>query len=209
MGALASALNQHWAHLPHPVRPGGHALRFVPQAALPAGRAYEAHIHASGEVPTRDNAHDFFNGLMWLHHGPLKCQMNAAQAADLAREQPKAYPGRRGSVRDALTLMDENGALWSGPDVLWQALEARQWVRAFVHLRGLWAQTQFCIVGHAALEKLLLPRKPLCVHVWRISPVGGFITGGRPQAVWPVLGVPGWWPHNNTQAFYEEVSVFR
>ena len=40
-------------------------LRFVPQAALPEGRAYEEFIGATGQVPTRDNLHDFFNGLVW------------------------------------------------------------------------------------------------------------------------------------------------
>src|SRR5881392_4107317 len=38
----------------------GLALRFVPQEALPEGRAYEEFIGATGCVPTRDNLHDFF-----------------------------------------------------------------------------------------------------------------------------------------------------
>lgn len=45
----------------------GAPLRFVAQAELPAGTAYEAHIYATGAVPTRDNLHDFFNALIWLH----------------------------------------------------------------------------------------------------------------------------------------------
>ena len=39
---------------------------FVAQHALPAGRAYEAHIFQTRTVPTRDNLHDLFNGLVWL-----------------------------------------------------------------------------------------------------------------------------------------------
>src|SRR5689334_10746120 len=34
-------------------------LTFIAQAELPAGTAYEAHIAATGRVPTRDNLHDF------------------------------------------------------------------------------------------------------------------------------------------------------
>ena len=37
--------------------------RFIPQAELPAGVAYEAHIFNTGAVPTREGLHDFFNGL--------------------------------------------------------------------------------------------------------------------------------------------------
>ncbi|MCC6813516.1 MAG: DUF3025 domain-containing protein, partial [Rubrivivax sp.] len=41
-------------------------VRFVGQQALPEGQAYEAFIRARRQVPTRDNAHDLFNGLVWL-----------------------------------------------------------------------------------------------------------------------------------------------
>ena len=36
-------------------------VRFVPQAALPPGQAYEQFIFDTGQVPTRENLHDFFN----------------------------------------------------------------------------------------------------------------------------------------------------
>ncbi|MGZ8273487.1 MAG: DUF3025 domain-containing protein, partial [Burkholderiaceae bacterium] len=43
----------------------GRPIRFA--AAGAAGdTAYEAHVARTGEVPTRDNAHDFFNALVWL-----------------------------------------------------------------------------------------------------------------------------------------------
>jgi len=44
----------------------GLPLRFVAQQSLPPDTAYEAHIHQHAQVPTRDNLHDFFNGLAWL-----------------------------------------------------------------------------------------------------------------------------------------------
>lgn len=38
-------------------------VRFVPQAALPGGMAYEQYIFEQRGVPTRDGLHDFFNGI--------------------------------------------------------------------------------------------------------------------------------------------------
>ena len=31
----------------------------------------------------------------------------------------------------------------------------------------------------------------------------------KPFSPLPVLGVPGWWPANETPAFYDDASVFR
>jgi hypothetical protein len=44
--------------------------QFIPQEDLPEGVAYEAHISATGNVPTRENLHDFFNALVWLTFSP-------------------------------------------------------------------------------------------------------------------------------------------
>ncbi|MFC3109145.1 DUF3025 domain-containing protein, partial [Undibacterium arcticum] len=86
----------------------GLPLRFVSQAALPDGQAYEAFIDASGSVPTRDNLHDFFNALVWLSFPRIKAQLNALQAAQIAL----AGIGKsRGAARDAATIFDENAAL--------------------------------------------------------------------------------------------------
>ena len=82
--------------------------RFVAAAALPAGEAYEAFIARSGTVPTRDNLHDQFNGLMWLHRPALKQRLNHMQAAQIAAQ---GIGPTRGPLRDALTLFDEQGAL--------------------------------------------------------------------------------------------------
>ena len=41
----------------------GVPVSFVPQSALPSDQAYEQFIFNTGTVPTRDNLHDFFNGL--------------------------------------------------------------------------------------------------------------------------------------------------
>ena len=46
-----------------PIATVGGPLRFVRQDELPRGEAYESFIARTGRVPTRDNLHDFFNGL--------------------------------------------------------------------------------------------------------------------------------------------------
>ena len=185
-------------------------LCFVPQAALPAGEAYEAFIHRSAGVPTRCNLHDFFNGLVWLAQPALKRRLNALQAAEMARG---GAAGRRGPVRDALTLFDESGALLQAPPLLWQALRQRDWLALFIAHRALWADARLVIVGHALLEKLATaPRKALTAHVLPAEAALAMDAGAwatKPFSPLPVLGVPGWWPANAEPGFYDDPGVFR
>ena len=58
----------------------GLPLRFIPQSGLPEDTGYEAHISATAQVPTRDNLHDFFNALAWLHFPNIKQALNALHA---------------------------------------------------------------------------------------------------------------------------------
>ena len=60
-------------------------VRFVPQAALPEGQAYEQFIFEQRACPSRDNLHDLFNGLTWLAYPRTKARLNELQAADIAR----------------------------------------------------------------------------------------------------------------------------
>jgi hypothetical protein len=183
----------------------GHA-RFEPAGPLALG--YEAHVAATGRVPTRDNAHDLFNGLVWLRTPAFKAALNRAHMA-----APPAPAGRRGSLRDALTLLDESGLLLAGPPELRAALRARDWHGLFVTHRALWRQAGTLVVGHALLEKLLAPRKPLCARVLWVEDIespelpGALTPADLPPL--PVLGIPGWWPANADPAFYEDASVFR
>jgi hypothetical protein len=55
--------------------PGG-PLRFVQADAAPPGEAYEAFIFRTAQVPTRDNLHDFYNGLAWLQFPRAKRRLN-------------------------------------------------------------------------------------------------------------------------------------
>ncbi|WP_310567086.1 DUF3025 domain-containing protein [Hydrogenophaga sp.] len=198
--------------------------RFVPQAELPEGMAYEQFIFDTGGVPTRDGLHDFFNGLVWARFPATKRLLNRLQAAEIA----KAGVGQvRGPVRDAITLFDENAVLLQAPDELWDALLAREWSRLFVELRPLWAQARLVLFGHALTEKLVAPYKSITGHVYR-APVplalGADLTAwdgwlaarltaaelaSKPFTPLPVLGVPGWWPANEDPAFYADAGVFR
>lgn len=205
--------------LPHVAGP-----RFVPQSALPAGVAYETFIFETGGVPTREGLHDFFNGLVWRRFPLSKRLLNRLQAAEIGR----AGVGQvRGPVRDAITLFDENAVLLQAPDLLWQALLARQWHRLFLELRPLWAQARVVLFGHALLEKLVVPYKSITGHVYR-APVPQDLgedleawdhwlhdsldahkLGNKPFTPLPVLGIPGWCADNDRPGFYDDIQVFR
>ncbi len=187
--------------------------RFVPQGDLAEGTAYESHIARTGCVPTRDNAHDLFNGLVWLAFPAIKGRLNALHAAQIDRDGVGA---QRGAARDALTLFDENAALWQAPPVLVDALRRRDWTALFITHRSLWSECKLTLIGHALLEKLLLPRKAITAHVWVLAPgvdpssVSDAVLGTRRGwLALPVLGVPGWWNLNEQNGFYDDASVFR
>lgn len=184
-------------------------LRFVAQAEMPTDEAYEAFIHRTAGVPTRNNPHDFFNGLVWLAQPALKRRLNQLQAAEIARAGVAA---RRGPLRDALTLFDESGALLQAPPVLLAALRARDWCGLFISHREQWAEARLLLIGHALLEKLALaPRKALTAHVLLADPMqlSEADWAAKPFAPLPVLGVPGWWPGNDDPQFYDDPAVFR
>jgi hypothetical protein len=212
--ALPDALN---AAAPGP-------LRAVPQAALPDGVTYEAFIADSASVPTRENLHDLFNGLIW-HRFPLaKRQLNRLQAAAITAQGVGAV---RGPLRDAITLFDENAALLQAPPALWDALRSRDWQRLFVGERALWSQARLVLFGHALLEKLVAPYKSITAHVlaapvplslgddlvawdaWLAVQLDTTALARKPFTPLPVLGVPGWWPANEAPGFYDDAQVFR
>ncbi|WP_454730925.1 MULTISPECIES: DUF3025 domain-containing protein [Cupriavidus] len=206
----------------------GLPLRFVPQAELPAGTAYEAHIFATGAVPTRDNLHDVFNALVWLHFPQAKRALNRLQAETIAAAgvQP-----RRGALRDAATLFDENAILFLSTDGrLESALRGFGWHTLFVARRADWEAAGCAVVpfGHALLEKLARPYKALTAHAWPLAlppAAGGELPGtldaavaaslerralsSRDFAPLPVLGIPGWCDANRDPDFYADAAVFR
>lgn len=194
---------------------------FVPHTELPADEPYESFIFNSKQCPTREGVHDFFNAICWISFPLTKQRLNALQAAEIAAA---GVQGVRGVVRDAITLLDENAALLDAPPPLWEALVAKDWHRLFVTLRPLWARARLVVLGHAALEKLVSPRKQHAVHVYRsqfaidsiasldrqmAATLSPSVLAGKPFAPLPVLGVPGWWVANADPAFYDDTTVFR
>jgi hypothetical protein len=201
----------------------GGAVEFVPQSDLPADIAYEAFIFSHKRIPTRDNLHDFFNGLCWLRFPQTKLRLNFLQSQEIATEGVRAT---RGPLRDALTLVDENVLLLQASDDLWHALNLRDWKKLFGELRDEWQSAHIVIFGHALLEKLVAPYKSITAHVFRIpsdvdakdeQALDDWLSNNlqpeylatKPYLPLPVLGIPGWWPENEDLIFYSDTQVFR
>jgi hypothetical protein len=187
------------------------------------GIAYEAHIAATGRVPTRDNGHDLFNALMWLAFPRTKAALNARQAEELARDGVRA---RRGPVRDAATLIDESGLLLAADGEACAALMQFDWDTLFATRRSRWGRHWFAFAfGHALVDKLRAPYKGLTAVVVCL-PLAGTASAAEVDCAasrWivevalappllahlPVLGIPGWWADNEDPAFYADRGVFR
>ena len=81
-------------------------MRFVPPG--PDDPYYEVGVYETGRVSTRPEAlHDWFNALAWLAFPITKARINSLHA----RELPRESKGRRGPLRDLLTIFDEGGAI--------------------------------------------------------------------------------------------------
>ena len=203
----------------------GKPIRFRAADELP-GVAYEKHIYESGEVSTRHECwHDLFNALAWSRFPQLKAAMNTVHYRHLGEETE----GRRGTQRDALTLLDESGVIVTAPDaVLLEALAARDWRQAFIDRRDAWARTGVMVCGHAILEKFLQPYKALTAHALYLQldePIcageldgqlaaalleGDLLHTPRDLSPLPLMGIPGWWTEGaQDAAFYADTGVFR
>ncbi|MEN6671043.1 DUF3025 domain-containing protein [Psychrobacter sp. B38] len=218
-------------------------LTFVSQNALPDGEAYEHFIATTGNIPTRDNLHDLFNGSIWLTFPKTKALLNYYHMLEIAAQ---GVGERRGRVRDTITIFDENGAVLVTADAsIGEALIGFDWQASLVKPRAKWddpkqmdrdAQAAVYIFGHALLEQLVQPRKPLCAHSIVIQVTQDFFAlplsermddldnkmadymdrllskdtvTPRQLAPLPILGVPHFWSENEHPAFYEDTHVFR
>ena len=201
----------------------GGSVEFISQSELPSDIAYEAFIYSHKRVPTRDNLHDFFNGLCWLRFPQTKLRLNFLQGQEITSQGVSAT---RGSLRDALTLFDENVLLLQASDDLWHALQVRDWKKLFGELRYEWQSAHIVIFGHALLEKLVTPYKSITAHLYRIASdvdaqddqvLDDWLASNlqpnflaiKPFLPLPVLGIPGWWPENEDASFYTDTQVFR
>ena len=144
--------------------------------------------------------------------------------------------GRRPPERDALTLFDEDGIVVASSDAgLLELLRAFRWKELFWNRRELvQAHMRFFVFGHALYQKALAPfigmtgkavllhvppdfaqyslqcqttsaDRLLAAHIWDRT----HMRQGRELAPLPVLGVPGWWPDNERESFYDNARYFR
>ena len=220
-----------------------HALNFVSQEALPEGQAYENFIATTGNIPTRNNLHDLFNGSIWLTFPKTKALLNYYHMAEIANQ---GIGASRGRVRDTITVFDENGAvLVTSEPRIGEALIDFDWQASLIESRTQWddpqhinsqSQAAVYVFGHALLEQLIQPRKPLCAHSIVIDVSQDFFALSlstrmscldnkiahymdkllsqddvtpRQLAPLPILGVPHFWVENAEAGFYEDAYVFR
>lgn len=195
----------------------GKPVRFV--APGPEDPYYEIGVFESGRVATRpESLHDWFNALAWLAFPRTKARINALHAHELPRETK----GRRGPLRDLLTIFDEGGAIVVCSDEsLLSLLAIASWRTLFLENRErVLAAMQIVVFGHAVQEQAVKPRPGItCKAI--VLPAGDLDAGAAqwlaeapagtsPKALLPVpvFGYPGWYPGQDA-AFYEDKRYFR
>jgi hypothetical protein len=198
----------------------GKPVRFVPPG--PEDPYYEIGVFESGRVATRpENLHDWFNALAWLAFPRTKARINALHTDELRRSLPQAR-GRRGPLRDLLTIFDEGGAIVVCADEsLLSLLTNASWKALFLENRErVLGAMRIVVFGHAVQEQAVTPRPGItCKAI--VLPAGDLDAGAArwladapagtsPKALLPVpiFGYPGWYPRQDS-AFYEDKRYFR
>lgn len=189
-------------------------VRFVPPAA--SDPYYEVQLFETGQVQTRPQSrHDLFNALCWLAFPMTKARINAMHAAQIPREKAEGG-GRRGRLRDMLTIFDEGGAIVAGGAEVEMLVRGARWRELFVeHHR----ECRIVVLGHAVLEQALAPYPGITCKVVFADPAQDLdaqaartITGLRtPKELppLPVFGYPGWLPGSGQPGFYADTRWFR
>jgi hypothetical protein len=196
----------------------GRPVRFAPPSA--SDPYYEIALYETGRVATRPgNLHDWFNALAWLAFPATKARINAMHAAAIPHER-----GRRGRLRDLLTLFDEGGAIVACSDARLEALlRAHRWKAALWGHRATVRQSlRFLVLGHAVLEKSLDPWPGITCKAVFVPAEGdadhhaarwlrslGAEATPRELAALPVYGYPGWLPGSERPEFYDDARFFR
>lgn len=201
-------------------------------AVAPGGASsYEARVHERGELEVRERDwHDLFNVMAWCAFPAAKAALNARHVAAATRESRTANRGRE---RDALTLFDESGAIVvSTEPALLEDLREFRWKRLFgTERERVRTGLRVYLFGHALLEKALAPYVGMTAHAIALPVERDFLDDtperqiaradamaarhlahlASPQDLspLPVLGVPGWWAPNETEAFYDNADYFR
>lgn len=209
----------------------GTICRFVCPSAT--RRAYEQRIFQDGEIEVRPREwHDLFNALVWLAFPRAKSALNARHIREMKAESN----GVRGRVRDALTILDEDGVIVATPQPdLLDLVRRAMWKELFWRRRPeVVAGMRFFAFGHALYHKALAPFIGLTGKAVLLEVAGDFLASPlagqlrtlderlgamlsaealfrTPQELLPlpVLGVPGWYPANTREKFYDDAVYFR
>lgn len=210
----------------------GAPIHFVPPH--PEADGYEAHIHATGAVPTRANDwHDFFNALAWCVWPAAKSACNRLHLREIARHKAAGESGR-GPLRDALTQFDECGMVVVTCDAqLAEQLAAHQWETVFWQQRArLTETTRFLVFGHGTWDALRAPFFGLCAKAqYRVVDAAWFDQAAhvhqRDTDAWladrlltppfdkthlhplPLLGIPGVTAASECADYYRDTRQFR
>jgi len=211
----------------------GERLRFVPAAPSAGAVDFESRTFQRSEVPVRAiDWHDLLNALTWMTFPTAKAALNARHAEAIEAEQG----GPRASVRDALTHFDEDGVIVLSADPALSALlRGFAWKELFWRRRDeVKRHMRFLVFGHALYEKALQPfvgmtGKALLFDV-PVEAVAEPVEAQRARAdrlaalhlldprnmqrprelqPLPVLGVPGWSAHAESEAFFDDTRYFR
>ena len=199
----------------------GTHTRFVAPPLGISAVGYEMTIGATGEVPTRDNSHDFFNALQWIAFPQTKAAINAGHLRHRCTETAP-----RSLARDVLTMVDESGVLVASSDnSLLDLLREFRWRDLFVDRRAdVVARMRVAMLGHGLMEKALAPFIGLTGKAILLN-MGDEISLDMAAANWltndanlasshslaplPLLGIPGWDARNEDPAFYDNREYFR
>ncbi|MSQ57567.1 MAG: DUF3025 domain-containing protein [Limnohabitans sp.] len=195
---------------------------FVAQCQMHDSQAYESFILKHQQIPTRNNYHDYWNGLCWLRFPIIKKRLNQLQAEQI---EVNGIGAARGQVRDALTLWDENSVLLQTSDAIWLALTDRNWKKVFITYKEDWKNSHIILFGHALLEKMMSPYKSITAHAVRVDlsnptddaevdtevcqQLSQDYLKQKPFVPLLLLGIPHWHEQNQEAGFYEDTKVFR
>ncbi len=182
---------------------------------------------------------------IWVSFPKSKAMLNFHHLKHLNDDDTN---NKRNRVRDTITVFDENGAIVVVCDDnlgygVADALVNFKWQSCLVDSRPHWHnpknpkpydKAQVLIFGHALLEQLITPRKPLCSHAmiinvpppffglsltdklafideWLCHQLDNFLQKDiSPKQLHPlpILGVPYFWD-NQDDEFYQDTFVFR
>ena len=217
----------------------GVPIRFVPQGPKPTqfDEEYEPRITLKGEVQTRtENWHDLFNALAWLTFPETKAVLNRQHYRATAGRSVAEGAKNRGTARDVLTLFDESGVIVACADnSLAERLIRHQWKDLFWQQRAaVRSRMRFFLFGHSLQEKALKPYIGLTGKGLILPVTEAFLALSQPEQLArldqmlaahfsgtgslqstaplcpvPLLGVPGWWPDNEEEGFYDNSRYFR